>query len=214
MGFDPPRLLYHYPENETWLCTDIVEVAISIEENESGVNVQSIRYSIHLLNTIGEDIWYTINENDIHYQTEDNIIVIVFINLNDGRFIINWSISDIVGNTLAFNHSVYIDLTNIQFNDFSPTGWVNSLDVNCSINITDIAGSGIKGDSLQYSLATDNKYMFSEWQLLPEYPNVDKLTVQFKITGIEGKNNNIRFRGRDIAGNQLLTSKIFSIWIS
>jgi hypothetical protein len=85
-------------------------------------------------------------------------------------------------------------------------------DVECFITASDIGGSGVNGSSIQYGLSFTDRFSFSEWMDISDHPNDATITFTFHLEGQEGINY-IRFRGKDIAGNKMLLSAIFSIHI-
>ena len=209
----PPRILEWYPEDDIWFCNDTIDVIILVDDYESGMDVGLIRYMctpIH--NSTSLDEWCIVEQTNIK-ENYEGISIDVLLVLHDGRFLVSWLMVDLVGNDRYFNHSVNVDLTKIMISDFTPIGWVSSQNVDCSITYSDLNGSGIKGDSLQYSMSFNDLFYFSGWHSLFETVYAPVITINFTVNAQEGKQNFIRFRGRDVAGNELLTSSVYSIWI-
>jgi len=208
----PPSVIEHFPENHTWFSFNPVEFAILVEDTESGVNVSSVRYCWYPF-SLGnpERDWKAVGAGNINISM-DGYSIQVRDRLDEAMSTVEWSIVDRVGNVCSFNHSLGIDITKIEFSKFQPTDWVTEREVGCSITVSDIGGSGVNGGSIQYSMSFDDVFSFSEWVDIADRPDGPTISFDFVIMGQEGTNY-IRCRGRDIAGNDLLSSRIYTIRI-
>jgi hypothetical protein len=133
--------------------------------------------------------------------------------LNEGKNTIQWNISDHCGNNYYFIHIIQIDLTAITFHDFVPVEWQNCTNINVGISLTDINGSGVNGETIQYSYSTTDIYSFSSWIPIYHNENEESVTISFEFNGTEGRNNTLRFKAFDLAGNVAISSRIYSVCI-
>jgi hypothetical protein len=73
--------------------------------------------------------------------------------------------------------------------------------VSCSIEITDLGGSGVNKSLIDYSISIDNGAIWSEW-LAPEiFENMDNIVCTVEPTFDDGDGNLIRWRANDEVGN-------------
>ncbi|MCK5774092.1 MAG: hypothetical protein KAH57_09930 [Thermoplasmata archaeon] len=114
--------------------------------------------------------------------------------------------------TLAFTK---IDTSPVVFSEFSPGHqvWVNTRTPVCSVLIDDGDGSGIASEFVEYSFSTSSVYEYGPWMRVPGIR--DGLNVRASITEtfVSGKENFIRFRAMDIAGNGWTESGDYNVWV-
>ena len=208
-----PFIIEYYPMESEWLSSSVVTIAIHAGDNGSGINTDSIRYTVLFNSSRNQDNpWMSVAKSDI-YKTPYGYSIEVSNTIEEGHNRVVWNLSDIVGNRLLYEQTIKVDLSKIEFSSFKPSDWVASVDVTCSVNVTDLGGSGVNGSSLSYSYSTTNIYSFSEWHPIPEHSNGHIIPINVLYKGINGTHNYIRFRGKDIAGNELLSSEVYRISI-
>jgi hypothetical protein len=208
-----PIVRNYYPDSRVWLSCQTVTCAIEVNDYQSGINIHECRYRINLNNTSDINLKWIICDDANIKQTIYGIFIEILETFEEGKNIIEWNITDNVGNYILSNQSVQIDLLNIVFEEFSPSNWINSRNISYSVVILDMGGSEINGSSIQYSSSSSNILSFSEWYDLGTYPDDTKLVIINTYRGIEGKNNYIRFRGKDNAAKEYAISQIYPIWI-
>jgi hypothetical protein len=112
--------------------------------------------------------------------------------------------------------SIFIDKIppSLSADTFTPdvTQWQKSLTPKCSIKAYD-EGVGIDGESLEYSISTNGTDNFEEWISAEVYEDGSDVDVSVTPRFVEGMNNVIRFRAKDIAGNGYVTSDNFTLKI-
>lgn len=110
--------------------------------------------------------------------------------------------------------SILIDKESLEFTSYSPGEdvWVNSLNPQVGISITDVGGRSIIGNSVMYVLSQDGGETWGEWTSADIELNSKTLDVYVHPMGIEGDNNMIIFRASDEAGN-VLDSDPYNIMI-
>ena len=90
--------------------------------------------------------------------------------------------------------------------------WIKSLTPTVTINSYD-EGAGVSGESIEYSISTNGTDDFEEWINAEIYDEGGDVPVKINPRFIEGENNWIRFRMKDVAGNGYILSDNFSLKI-
>jgi hypothetical protein len=126
---------------------------------------------------------------------------------------------DNVGNIGEENTaSVIIDLTDPVFTVFSPGEnlWINKTPISYSITIKDKDGSGIDTDTIEYSIKKSDSDEWGSWQKSDRIINADNdtiVTAEKELDLPDGKENLIKWRVKDIAGNGPIESKAYRIMV-
>ncbi|MGA1848804.1 MAG: PKD domain-containing protein, partial [Thermoplasmatota archaeon] len=111
---------------------------------------------------------------------------------------------------------VIIDLSPVYFSDFYPaTGvWINTLRPTTSIVIHDDL-TGVDPISIEYEISTEGEVgLVGDWQSISDpYAPSEELRVVVSGWFKNGKNNWIRFRAKDMAGNNYLDSPNYNVWV-
>jgi hypothetical protein len=126
-----------------------------------------------------------------------------------------WAV-DRAGNPSIPSFSVTkIDSTEVTFSEFSPGNmvWVNTPTPVCSVLIDDGDGSGVAAKDLQYSISTTNTLEYGAWQTSTLPRNAEQLRLSVSTLFKNGKDNWIRFRAKDVAGNGWTFSQDYNIWV-
>ncbi|MBN1389062.1 MAG: hypothetical protein JXA22_00285 [Candidatus Thermoplasmatota archaeon] len=118
------------------------------------------------------------------------------------------------GNSLFID--VIIDMAPVYFTDFYPTTgvWINNLRPLCSIVIHDDL-TGVNPLTIEYEFTTSGETgLVGEWSTISDpYAASDELRVAIAGWFKNGKDNWIRFRARDMAGNPHQISESYNVWI-
>ncbi len=123
---------------------------------------------------------------------------------------------DVVGNTgNDIFIDVMVDLSGVTFSDFYPvTGiWLSTLRPTCQIFINDTA-TGVDPFTIEYEVATTKVGLVGNWQAVQDaYLPGTSLRVVIRPLLKNGKDNWIRFRAKDVAGNGPTESEPYNIWV-
>ncbi len=123
---------------------------------------------------------------------------------------------DNVGNIgEAAASGILVDLTRPVFGDLLPVdeAWHNTSSVLCSLNITDPGGSGVDGDSIGFSVSLGGKSDFSMWIPALVMGDGEVMTASVEYTFQEGKDNYVKWRARDVVGNDYIESDMVNVRI-
>jgi len=126
-----------------------------------------------------------------------------------------WSM-DKAGNPSVPSYALTkIDATEVTFSEFSPGNqvWVNTHTPVCSVLVDDTGGSGVSAKDLQYQVSQTNTLEYGAWQSTPGGRNAEQIRLSVKALFANGKNNYIRFRAKDVAGNGWTYSKDYNVWV-
>ncbi|RLI52211.1 MAG: hypothetical protein DRO93_15370, partial [Candidatus Thorarchaeota archaeon] len=126
-----------------------------------------------------------------------------------------WSM-DKAGNPSVPSYALTkIDATEVTFSEFSPGHqvWVNTHTPVCSVLVDDTGGSGVSAKDLQYQVSQTNTLEYGAWQSTPGGRNAEQIRLSVKALFANGKNNYIRFRAKDVAGNGWTYSKDYNVWV-
>ncbi|MCU0798401.1 MAG: hypothetical protein MUC62_01850 [Candidatus Thermoplasmatota archaeon] len=93
----------------------------------------------------------------------------------------------------------------------APESWVDTNSVNYEITLRDQDGSGVRGTSIEYSTSYDGGQSFTAWEPTGIRREGEQVTVKLLINFREGKDNLIRWRAKDIAGNGYVVSDTFRV---
>ena len=116
---------------------------------------------------------------------------------------------DKVGNVGKAAHSgIFVDLTPPVFENILPIdgSWFNRSDIECSVDILDVEGSGVDGQTIEYSVSYDGPNNFMTWIPAWLVQGEEKLTPLVKYNFQEGENNYIKWRVKDVAENGYVES--------
>ncbi len=123
---------------------------------------------------------------------------------------------DKVGNIgLANTCQIFIDLSKITFENFTPTydTWLTSKNINCTFSVCDRGGFGVDPGSIEYwSLQTQS------WQPItvpvdPDSGNLSCINITLQIRLIEGTKSFVQFLAYDLAGNGPTLSETYKFKI-
>ncbi|MGA1873971.1 MAG: hypothetical protein ACMUHY_09920, partial [Thermoplasmatota archaeon] len=126
-----------------------------------------------------------------------------------------WAV-DKAGNPSVPNYEVIkIDADEVQYSEFSPGNqvWVNTHTPIISVLIHDGEGSGVSAKTVQYAISTSSVNEYSSWKGTKVPRDAPEVRVSVKDTFLNGKNNYIKFRAKDVAGNGWTESQDYNIWV-
>jgi len=209
-----PHVVDVFPHNSSWFCEPRIPFAILIDDEGSGVDLLSIEYCmVRALNTT-DRLWQHVTPDETA-EVERGLRAQSEWSFSEGSTYILWRFTDHLGNKGSTDHIVNIDLQGLYFHDFSPTNWVHSRSENISVivSVSDRGGSGVNVSSLEWSYSHTDLLSFSEWAPVEVSEQDGQQIVLLKYDGVEGKTNLIRFRGRDMAGNEPISSQVYEVWI-
>jgi len=140
------------------------------------------------------------------------------VKIDDGKEGLNniyiWT-EDAVGNIgLANYSSIFIDLTEVVFENFTPDiqdNWFTSNEILCTVEVNDLNGYGVDGNSIFYW--NDDLNDWFPTVIVSESVDKTSIKVSAKTTFKESENTIIRFRATDLAGNGPTKSEIFTFKI-
>ncbi|MEA3558350.1 MAG: hypothetical protein U9R75_03760 [Candidatus Thermoplasmatota archaeon] len=126
-----------------------------------------------------------------------------------------WSV-DRAGNPSVPSFAVTkIDMDGVDFSEFSPGHqvWVNTHTPVASILVSDNEGSGVSAKDLQYSVSTTTTDEYNAWQPGKSARDANEVRLSVPTVLKNGKDNWIRFRAKDVAGNGWTQSMDQNIWV-
>jgi hypothetical protein len=137
-------------------------------------------------------------------------------NLPQGRNRIYLWAEDLVGNQgNEVFVEVTIDLEGVTFAGFYPTTdvWNTQIRPTCSIFINDTL-TGVDPLSIEYEISTSSVGFSENWQNIQDsYSSAESLRVVVAGFFKNGKDNWIRFRAQDLAGNKYQVSDAYNVWV-
>ncbi len=204
-----------FPENITWFSTLNPTCGIRISDSVTNVNSSSIQYRTSTNNGIIWSNWTEIGIHKISHGKGINCTVKPI--LKDGNNnLIQWRARDIVGNNYTESETcqILVDISRVNFSNPLPNLdiWQNNLSVLCNVTIFD-KYSGVNASSIEFSTSTDGIWSYDDWQSTRLTENNNIIHCSVTPNFIEGENNYIRWRARDIAGNPYNISNNYQIRI-
>ena len=156
------------------------------------------------------------SEAQVYEYVEHPMTSIKLFLVGDGaKKLFIWSV-DQAGNPSSPVFAVTkVDKTPVTYSEFSPGDqvWVNTRTPICSVLISDGEGSGVSARDVEYSVATSSRYEFGPWLKVSGIRDSQELRLSVRATFINGKNNYIRFRAKDGAGNGWTMSPEYNVWV-
>jgi hypothetical protein len=209
-----PFVRDQFPNNDTWSCDKWVAFAVHLDDAGCGIDPLLVEYCwVKDLNRT-DKVWQYVIPGQMT-EVEAGFIVQLEMPFGEGTTYILWRFSDRLGHKASFNHTINIDLQGISFHDFTPVEWwhlrLNGIPV--GVNVSDTGGSGINVSSIEWSYSHSDLLSFSEWAPIPVLADNGNHTISLSYIGVEGITNLIRFRGRDVAGNVAVSSRVYSVRI-
>lgn len=203
----PPEFLALFPEDGIWTSEPEPLVGcLATDGNGSGVHRVEFQYGRDL-SSMGE--WSPV---DLIVGEEGAVEALMEQAMEDGTWSMRWRLFDLAGNgpVLSDARTLSIDRTGVTFDARSPTGWVTSGDVLCSVLVEDLQGSGVDGATVRYTYSTGGPFSFGDWTDLGLVEVAESILVEVQLSLPEGVDNLVMVRASDVAGNERV-SKPFTI---
>jgi len=119
-----------------------------------------------------------------------------------------WCVDNVGNIGSAAGSGILVDRTSPTFSNSTPEdgSWHNHSDIACSIEIDDGEGSGVDGNSIEYSVSADGVNNFNLW--IPAWISQSEGVLVPAITYnfAEGEENYIKWRARDVTENDFVES--------
>ncbi len=209
------------PSYDKWNTKSAVTTAITVEdEGGSGVEGKSIQYATSIDGGETFSDWKGAHLKD----NDDEMDIEVVANFPDGKDnMIKFRAQDVAHNpyTESEAYELIVDTTPPVTLNYYPTSEdvFSSTLVQCNITIEDET-SGINLESVQYSISTTGPDGFLGWTsaglATDEYGTIN-YKIEYKtpkIVFLEGSNNYIKYRAKDIAGNSYAEFGPYQIKVS
>ncbi|MCK5561736.1 MAG: hypothetical protein KAJ51_14130, partial [Thermoplasmata archaeon] len=205
------------PSNRTWQNSKTVTCGVTITDiNGSKVDATSIEYRMSKEN--GKN-WYPYPEwaspglNGSFNGTR--VDVLVQAEFDDGTDnVIVWRSKDLVGNGYTQSEKFNISIDTQYASFWSPIPSAKEIqpteEVICGITIKDTL-SGVDAVSIAYQISTSVDPDWSNWKSAQKTESANEIQCLITETFLNGNNNYIRWRAKDIAGNGHNISE--SYWI-
>ena len=107
------------------------------------------------------------------------------------------------------------DCENVSFREFSPGEgvWINTREPKVSVLVDDGEGSGVDGDKVYYAVSTGGVMQYGPWQKVSGVRSASQVRVSVQPVFEEGRENYIKFRAKDLAGNGYAESRDYNVWV-
>jgi hypothetical protein len=209
IDYSTPSFSNPIPGPEFWNNRTRLECFVSIYDEFSKVDVETIQYSISTNGTENYRSWR--RPNLLHLTEEAYQMLMVSCNvtfIEGANNYIRWFALDTAGNEhISDDYRIMIDITGCTYHKPTPDpeSWVNRLQVDCSIIINDTLGSGVDLSTIEYALSTDGPDNIDEWRnvnIVLEDLTADGLSIHATVEQLklnEGTENYLYWRAKDLA---------------
>ncbi|MCK5559328.1 MAG: hypothetical protein KAJ51_02000, partial [Thermoplasmata archaeon] len=206
------------PSSAVWQLTRTPTCSIRVnDEGGSGIDFESIQYSISEGSNTNYGNWNYAESLVIISDDSVDCSVQPYFG-NGGENYIKWRAKDFAGNdyTESEEYMIKVDSQEVTFKLTTPQPkiWQNYKMVSCSVTIRDPGGSGVNAASIEYSVSTNNVYSYGVWQPAGLTNNAESIVHAVEIGFQEGKENYIKWRAADVAGNDYAVSADYNIWVN
>lgn len=136
--------------------------------------------------------------------------------LAEGRAPVHVWCVDNVGNIGPSTSSgILVDRIGPVFSNFLPEDgcWHNDSKVICSVDVSDPNGSGVDDNAVNFAVSIGSRTDFSMWIGASATEKGDSITANIEYDFQEGVNNYIKWRAKDLVGNDFVESPIMNIKI-
>ncbi len=113
---------------------------------------------------------------------------------------------DMVGHVGEYSTvSIFLDFEGIEYSDYHPGSleWFNTPNPEIEVTISDIGGLSITGSSVEYAISGDGGETYGHWTSANYELNAPTVTIKVAPTLMEGVDNFVKFRAKDVSGNQM-----------
>ena len=208
-----------FPESAWYWNADFTAGAVVEDMAGSGLDMESIRYSLKLSGEAEFGPWKRDGmETEILKNggtgKPERARVSVVLSLAEGNGnLIRWRVRDLAGNgpVVSKPWQIMVDLSPVSFTDPVPADGdvFTETDIECGITVTDAGGSGVNGKSIDYSISTSgaNDGDFKKWLPAGLSGTRESVSVLLELEFEAGKQYYIRWRAADAVGNPLAYSE-------
>jgi len=201
----PPIFTNHFPHEEWFGIGEITAGVVLGDGNGSGPNRSTLRF---LLRPSGSDGFPQDGAppDSIDFET-GRLIARVTLILPNGSSGMIWQVVDHAGNKATSEvYTINVDTGNLTFRNPRPSFWVNTIEPLVTIDVVEVGGSEIDGDSIEFSISTTDITAFGPWVKASSYPDGRVVQTAELIELVEGSDNWVMWRASDLAGHTLLSS--------
>ncbi len=126
-----------------------------------------------------------------------------------------WCVDNVGNVGGAAASEILVDLSLPYFSNYTPLdgSWHNHTDVDCSVDIHDGKGGGVDGATIEYSVSKNGVHGFDLWIPVWMPEKTEPMTPVVKYVFLEGENNYLKWRAKDISGNGFVESSPVNIKI-
>lgn len=213
---DPPELRDPIPDGDEWISADPVLVGITADDTgTSGVDASTLEFSFR--GSLDNAGW---TRSGVASGPDGPVVDgMASLSLPDGDdYFLRWRVRDLVGNLHVMPSEVRlrIDTRNVTFTDAFPedSDWHNISQLLAGVTITDVEGSGIDVDSIEYRVSHHNLSSYGAWfGYEGQHTDSQVIDARVYVHMGEGPFNYIQWRAADIAGNGVTASGHFRIQV-
>jgi type II secretory pathway pseudopilin PulG len=213
------------PDYPDWINSSTVLIETEIYDvNGSGIDPKTIEYSILKPSSETFSSWMSLNQEiDISWLSEDHTAAKISKDIifdENGYNYLRWRAQDLAENKHSISDYIRIQIDSkppyFQYPDLVASSEKDPRIVNCNITLIDDGGSGINASSIEYKYTTEGIMKFSNWQklVIPNIGDESELDLDVKLTLNYGRDNYIRWRAKDQAGNGYVESENILIHIN
>ncbi len=206
------------PFDNVWGPASTVSCSVTVEDLMSGVNGTLIQYRYSKTGLDGFGNWMMAPTTST--GTKAYPAVVVEFEPGDDNYI-QWRAWDEAMNLgISEPYPVLVDDTPPVFDTLLPNASEvsNTTSVTCTARLTDLSGSGVDINSVEYSISTYNSWLtagigiagYGDWTSknleFTSYSNYQYVTANVTLDFLDGDYNYIRWRAKDLAGNGYIES--------
>ena len=207
IGIDgtPPIFTNHFPHEEWFGIGKITAGVVLSDGNGSGPDGVTLRF---LLRPAGSDGFPEVGVPPDSIDVEsDRLNARTVLILPNGSNAIFWQVVDHAGNEATSEvYTINVDTGNLTFRNPRPSFWVNTIEPLVTIDVVEVGGSEIDGDSIEFSISTTDITAFGPWVKASSYPDGRVVQTAESIELVEGSDNWVMWRASDLAGHTLFSS--------
>ncbi len=204
-----------FPQAEVWQSTLRPACGLQLSDPTTNISQSSVQYQTSIDDGVSWSNWTSQGIQYEFYNKTLNCTVIPF--LKDGvKNLIQWRGRDIVGN--PYNESdiyrIRVDVSTVTFQRPLPTAYEiqRSLNVTCGIMVVDIY-SGVDASTIEFSTSISGIWDYGDWQPARKTMSGNMINCSVTPTFVQGANNYIRWRAKDMVGNEFNISDNYQITV-
>ncbi len=206
------------PTSAVWQNTQTPICSIRvIDEGGAGIDFETIQYSISNNGVANYGNWSSAQILEIESENLVECSVEPYFSEGVNNYI-KWRAKDQASSDYieSEDYLIKVDSKDVAFDLTAPQTkvWLVGNTVSCSISISDLGGSGVNATSIEYAVSTNNIYSYSDWRPANLVNNAESIVHTVQIDLLDGKENYIKWRAMDVAGNGNTVSIDYNIWIN